>query len=84
MESARMKSDEVYNNADNIIYVKSNGDSINIICSSEKQMDQVVKRMSTDTCLLSGYEEWDKGKNKKWILKFLVCEEGYEITPEYN
>ena len=79
-----MKENVVYNNADNMVMVKTNGDEINVICNTEKQIDQVVKKLSTDTCLLSGYEEWDKGKDKKWILKFLVCDEEYELIPELN
>jgi len=47
-------------------------------------MDKVVKRMQTDTCILSGYEEWDEGDDKKWILKFLICPEDFVMTPEYN
>tara|TARA_B100001094_G_scaffold214434_1_gene208506 strand:- start:2297 stop:2536 length:240 start_codon:yes stop_codon:yes gene_type:complete len=79
-----MKSDELYNHADNMVYIKSKGDRINVICNSEKQMDQVVKRMQTDTCILAGYEEWDEKEDKKWILKFLVCDSDYEIKPELN
>ena len=79
-----MEANKVYNQADNMVMVKTNGDEINVICNSEEQMDKVVKRLSTDTCLLSGYEEWDEGKDKKWILKFLVCNEEYEIIPELN
>lgn len=84
MERRVMKSDELYNHADNMVYIKSKGDCINVICNSEKQMDQVVKRMSTDTCVLAGYEEWDEKEDKKWILKFIVCDSDYEIKPEYN
>ena len=69
-----MKSDKLYNHADNMIYIKGDGDFINVICNSEKQMDQVVKRMTTDTCKLTGYEEWDDEEDKKWILEFLVCD----------
>jgi len=79
-----VEANKVYNQADNMVMVKTNGDEINVICNSEAQMDKVVKRLSTDTCLLAGYEEWDKGKDKKWILKFLVCNEEYEIIPELN
>ena len=80
----KVEANKVYNQADNMVMVKTNGDEINVICNSEAQMDKVVKRLSTDTCLLAGYEEWDKGKDKKWILKFLVCNEEYEIIPELN
>tara|TARA_R100000008_G_scaffold86032_1_gene77595 strand:+ start:771 stop:1031 length:261 start_codon:yes stop_codon:yes gene_type:complete len=81
---SKMKSNAVYNQWDNMVMVKTNGDEINVICNSEAQMDKVVKRLSTDTCLLTGYEEWDEGKDKKWILKFLVCGDEYEIVPEFN
>jgi len=83
-QNRRMKSDTVYNDADNIVMVKTNGDEINIICNSENQMDEVVKRMTTDTCLLSSYEEWDEGKDTKWILTFSVCDEEFKFVPEYN
>ena len=79
-----MKSDKLYNHADNMIYIKGDGDFLNVICNSEKQMDQVVKRMTTDTCKLTGYEEWDDEEDKKWILEFLVCDSKYEIRPDYN
>lgn len=79
-----MKSDELYNHADNIVYIKGNGDFINVICNSEKQMDEVVKRMTTETCKLTGYEEWDEDEDKKWILRFIVCDSEYQLTPEYN
>ena len=81
---SKMKSSSVYNHADNMVMLKTNGDEINVICNNESQMDKVVKRLSTDTCILSGYEEWDEGKDKKWILKFLVCSDEYEMVPELN
>ena len=65
----KMRSNAVYNNADNLVMVKTNGDEINVICNTEKQMDEVVKRLTTDTCLLSGYEEWDEVKDKKEMVK---------------
>ena len=51
-----MKDNVVYNNADNMVMVKTNGDEINVICNTEKQIDEVVKKLSTDNCLLSVYE----------------------------
>lgn len=80
----KMKSDAIYNSADNVVMVKTNGDEINVICNEEKQVEKVVQRLTTDTCLLSGYEEWDEGDDKKWILKFLVCDDEFEMIPEYN
>tara|TARA_Y100000114_G_C11753562_1_gene325707 strand:- start:179 stop:439 length:261 start_codon:yes stop_codon:yes gene_type:complete len=80
----KMKSNAIYNSADNVVMVKTNGDEINVICNEEKQVEKVVQRLTTDTCLLSGYEEWDEGDDKKWILKFLVCDDEFEMIPEYN
>ena len=79
----KMKSDAIYNSADNVVMVKTNGDEINVICNEEKQVEKVVQRLTTDTCLLSGYEEWDEGDDKKWILTFRVLDE-YEVVPELN
>ena len=39
-------------------------------------MDKVVKRMTTDTCILSSYEEWDEGKDKKGYLHLLYVSSG--------
>ena len=84
MVNVLMKSDVVYNHWDNMVYIKTNGDEIHVICDKESQMDQVVERMTTDTCILSGYEEWDEDEDKKWILTFAVCDWDYEMTPDYN
>lgn len=83
-QKRRLRSNAVYNNADNMVMVKTNGDEINIICNTEQQMDKVVKRMTTDTCILSSYEEWDEGVDKKWILTFSVCDDEFKFVPEYN
>ena len=79
-----MKDNVVYNQADNEVYVKTRGDEIHIICKSENQMDKVVQKMTTDNCKLAGYEEWDEGKDKKWILMFLLGPEGCVIELELN
>ena len=49
---------------------------------SDKQ-ETVVKRMTTDNCMLEHYEEWDEGEDKKWILTFRVLDD-YEVTPNLN
>ena len=78
-----MKDNTIYNNAENKLYVKTNGDKIVIICSKESQQEQVMKRMITDTCILDSYEEWDEGDDMKWILTFKLLDE-YELKPELN
>jgi hypothetical protein len=78
-----MKDNTIYNNAENKLYVKTNGDKIVIICSKESQQEQVIKRMTTDNCILDYYEEWDEGDDMKWILTFKVLDE-YELKPDLN
>ena len=78
-----MRGDAVYNKYDNRVMVKTDGDLIYIICNKEEQQDNVVKRMTTDNCLLESYEEWDEDEDKKWILTFRVLDE-YEVTPNLN
>ena len=80
----KVKSNVVYNHWDNMVYIKTNGDEIHVICDKENQMDEVVERMTTPHCTLAGYEEWDEDEEKKWILKFIVCDTEYEMKPEYN
>ena len=79
-----MKDNITYNNPENTVMVRTNGDEIHVICDKEKQLDQVVNRLTTPNCKLVGYEEWDKDEDMKWILKFIVIDDEYEITPEYN
>ena len=39
--------------------------------------------MSTDSCILSEYEEWDDDSDTKWLLTFKVLDE-FENYPDYN
>ena len=39
-----LKSDAVYNQWDNMVYVRTNGNTIHIICNKEEQMDAVNER----------------------------------------
>jgi len=78
-----MKENIIYNRPDNEVMMKSNKDFIIIICRNEEQVQPVMNRMNTDTCYLSDYEEWDEGKDMKWILTFKITDE-YEQLPEKN
>tara|TARA_B100001564_G_scaffold337147_1_gene327897 strand:+ start:556 stop:792 length:237 start_codon:yes stop_codon:yes gene_type:complete len=78
-----MKDNTIYNNAENKLYVKTDGDKIVIICSKESQQEQVIKRMTTDNCILESYEQWDEDDDMKWILTFRILD-GYELKPELN
>jgi len=78
-----MKDDTIYNHAQNQLYVRTNGNKIVIICSKESQQEQVVKRMTTDSCILESYEEWDEDDDMKWILTFKLLDE-YELKPDLN
>jgi hypothetical protein len=80
-----MRNTVVYNQSDNEVMVRTNGDEIHIICNTESQMDTVVQKMTTDNCKLAGYEEWDDDSDRKYILTFIVCDiEGAIIEPELN
>ena len=78
-----MKPDKIYNNADNLVYVKTEGDAIYIVCNNEDQVETVVKKMTTRNCALKNYEEWDEGDDMKWILTFKVLDE-FDKKPELN
>jgi|TARA_R100000030_G_C3162314_1_gene101118 hypothetical protein len=70
----------IYNQPDNQVMVKTDGDLIYVICNSEEQQDTVVKKMTTDNCLLESYEVWE---DEKVILTFRVLDE-YEVKHELN
>ena len=78
-----MKDNTIYNNAENKLYVKTDGNKIVIICSKESQQEQVIKRMTTDNCILESYEQWDEDDDMKWILTFRILNE-FELKPELN
>ena len=78
-----LKDDTIYNRPDNKVMVRTNGDYINIICKEEKQVQKVIDRMTTDTCFLSDYEEWDEDDDMKWILTFKILDE-FDVKPELN
>ena len=75
-----MRDDVVYNKWDNHVMVKTQGDLISVICHNEEQQETVVKKMTTDNCLLEEYEVWE---DEKIILTFRVLD-NYEIKPELN
>ena len=66
----KLKPGRVYNHSNNMIYVSSNNNKMYIICNKD-QIDEVNKRFIDN--ILIEYEEWDEGKDKKYILT-------YEIT----
>jgi hypothetical protein len=68
-----MKDNVIYNQADNEVYIKTNGDKTVIICNSEKQLDDVIDRMCNNHIFIE-YEEWDEGRDKKFIVTFQNAE----------
>ena len=80
---SKMRSDAVYNHWDNLVYVRTDGNMIHVICHKEEQMDAVNERFHGTGNEFIGYEEWDEGDDKKWILTFRVLDE-YEVVPELN
>lgn len=75
------KSNAIYNHADNIIYVKSEGDKIIIICNNEEQMDVVHNRFGKTGNMLIDVELWDDEKDQKYIVTYQVTD---DKEPVYN
>ena len=67
-----MKDERVYNEASNLMYVKSNGNNIFIICNDMEQVDAVQRKMHKHGNLMIDFEEWDEDKDKKYIVTFKV------------
>jgi hypothetical protein len=76
-----MDKNTVYNEANNLIYVKSHGDHIFIICNDMEQVDAVQKKMHKHGNLMVDFEQWDEGDDKKYIVTFHV-KDGQK--PVYN
>ena len=68
-----MRDNVIYNQADNEVYIKTNGDKTVIICNTEKQLEEVIDRM-WNNCIFIEYEEWDEGEDKKFIVTFQSSE----------
>ena len=74
----KLKSNTVYNQPNNQVMVKTDGNRIVIICNSEEDLDKVHKRFSkrnTNTFLVD-YEEWDEGEDKKYIVTYEIKKDG--------
>jgi hypothetical protein len=67
-----MKDNTIYNRPDNQVLVKSIDGKLYIVCHKEEQMQNVVERMSTDSCKLVEYEEWDG----QFLMTFEIDDEG--------
>ena len=67
-----MKDERLYNDASNLMYIKSQGDNIFIICNDMSQVDTVQKRMHKHGNLMVDFEEWDEDEDKKYIVTFKV------------
>ena len=70
----KLKSNIVYNQPNNQVMVKTDGNKIVIICNTEEDLENVHKRFSkrnTNTFLVD-YEEWDEGEVKKYIVTYEI------------
>ena len=56
---------------------------VSSICHKEEQMDAVNERFHNSGNELVGYEEWDEGENKRWIMTWRVPQE-FDKLIEYN
>ena len=70
-----IKHDTVYNQADNKVFIKSNGKKIVVICDTETKLQHVQKKFHEAGNSIIEFEEWDEGEDKKYIVTFSVDEE---------
>lgn len=70
-----MKSDTVYNQADNKVFVSSNGEKIVVVCDTEAKLEHVQRKFHKAGNSIIEFEEWDEGEDKKYIVTFSVDEE---------
>jgi len=70
-----MKPDTVYNQADNKVFIKSNGEEIVVICDTDEKLQHVQKKFHEAGNSIIDFEEWDEGEDKKYIVTFAVAEE---------
>ena len=70
-----MKSDTVYNQADNKVFVSTNGEKIVIVCDSDEKLQHVQRKFHEAGNSIIEFEEWDEGEDKKYIVTFAVAEE---------
>ena len=70
-----MKPDTVYNQADNKVFIKSNGEEIVVICDTDEKLQHVQKKFHEAGNSIIEFEEWDEGEDKKYIVTFAVAEE---------
>tara|TARA_A100001391_G_scaffold199973_1_gene183815 strand:- start:587 stop:796 length:210 start_codon:yes stop_codon:yes gene_type:complete len=64
--------------------ISDDGFRLRVICHDEEIIDRVVNKLQKPNCILSGYEEWDEGEDKKWILTFDVGDKDTDVKPELN
>ena len=74
-------TDIIYNDSKNMIYVQSRGGRLIVICNTLDQVEQTHQRMHKQGNLLTNIEEWDKDKDRKYILTFDV---DTDQQPIYN
>ena len=70
-----MKSDTVYNQADNKVFVSTNGEKIVVVCDSDEKLQHVQRKFHEAGNSIIEFEEWDEGEDKKYIVTFAVAEE---------
>ena len=70
-----MKSDIVYNQADNKVFVSTNGEKIVVVCDTDEKLQHVQKKFHEAGNRIIEFEEWDEGEDKKYIVTFSVDEE---------
>ena len=70
----KIKENTIYNDADNLIYIRSHKDKIFIICKDMKQVDEVQKRLHEAGNIMIDFEQWDEDIDMKYIMTFQLID----------
>ena len=70
-----MKSNVVYNQSDNTVFVSTNGEKIVVVCDTEAKLEHVQRKFHEAGNRIIEFEEWDEGEDKQYIVTFSVDEE---------
>ena len=70
-----MKSDTVYNQADNKVFVSTNGEKIVVVCDTDRKLELIQKQFHEAGNTITDFEVWDEGEDKKYIVTFNIVDE---------
>ena len=70
-----MKHNIVYNEADNKVFVSTNGEKIVVVCDTDRKLELIQKQFHEAGNTITDFEVWDEGEDKKYIVTFNIVDE---------